>query len=1025
MQPKTPTGMSALQTWRSAPRRPCIDILHALTGDGLRRDNRLMRSAILLGPLVLVYACSERVGPPYSPAEALATFELDSDFEVELFVAEPNIADPVAMAFGPDGRIWVAESSGYPLDVSGGRGRIKLLEDTDSDGRPDKTTLFADKLTLPTGVMPWKDGVLVTDAPDVLYLADEDGDGKADIREPLLTGFAFTNPQHTVSSPVYGLDNWIYLSHEGYTRASVFAEKFGDTGSQIHFPNKPEGPRVPVERRSVRFRPDTFDLELLAGPSQFGLAFSEWGDTFSHNNTYHVRHDVIAARYFERNPKLLTDRTSQNAYFDPAPATVYPIALNPRFEMLSNIGQMTSASGLTRYLGGAFPGYEDLAVVAEPTHNLVHADRWEPSGSTFLARPLHKEKEFLASRDAWFRPVNFTVGPDGALYVIDYYRDVIEHPEWTSAETYEDPELLYSGDDRGRIWRITPKGGLAFPAPRLNEESSEQLAERLQSSNIWDRRTAQCLIVERGGEEAVPALREIALDQDNPVGRVHALWTLEGLGALEESTIVEALGSGVAGVRRNAILLAEPRYRLAPAPWRRRLMALGEDEDPQVRLQLLLTLGEQPSDDARRTRDELLFDSLDDEWVQIAALTWRDSNPAALLNRVSGRVREDVSGTRLLESIASLAGDDSASFSSLLASASRLAPGLQAAVLQGLTAGLRRPEIVTDSDRERIIELFSSGDSRPRAAALALLEKTGLSPDARAALDGARELAGNKSADPGRRADALRLLGLGELSANAELFVELIDPSQPEEVQASAIAGFAAGRPPGVVEFLLERWRELPAKARFEAGEALTQDKPGQQALVEAIEAEAIQPWMLSFRQRRRLVMHPDPDFRERARAALDKSVGEREEILEIYRQALAESPGDSSKGRVVFERVCKECHQLSGRGSEVGPDLSTVRTRPAFSLLNDILLPNETIAQTYEAYVVETTDGRILDGVIGEQGPTTLTLRREGGETDVIDRSEIRSMRAAQLSAMPSDLEEQVDPTAMADVIRYIQTSR
>ncbi len=985
-----------------------------------------MRPAILLGPLILVCSCSEQTRPPYTPSEALTTFELDSDFEIELFAAEPDIVDPVAMAFGPDGRIWVAENSGYPLDISGSRGRIKLLEDTDSDGRPDKTTLFADKLTLPTGVMPWKDGVLVTDAPDVLYLADTDGDGKSDIREPILTGFAFTNPQHTVSSPVYGLDNWIYLAHEGSTRASVFAEEFGDAGSEIHFPKRPQSPKVPVERRGVRFRPDTFELELLAGPSQFGLAFSEWGDTFSLNNTYHVRHDVIAARYFERNPKLRTDRSSQNAFFDPRPATVYPITVNPRFEMLSDIGQMTSAAGLTRYLGGAFPGYEDLAVVAEPTHNLVHADRWEAAGSTFVATPLHDGREFLASRDAWFRPVNFTIGPDGALYVVDYYRDVIEHPEWTSSETYEDSKLLYSGDDRGRIWRVTPKGGLPYAVPRLGQEPVVQLARRLQSSNIWDRRTAQRLLVARGGPDVTDAVEELALSDANPVARVHALWTLNGLGALDDATIGEALGSASAGVRRNAILLAETRYRAEPEQWRRRLSPLAEDQDTQVRLQLLLTLGEQPSEDARRVRDKILFESLDDKWVQIAALTWQDRDPAALLNRVSGLVREDRSGTRLLEHIASMAGDDPDSFSKVLQAAARLeSPPLQAAVLEGLSTGLQQPAAVTDADRGQIIALASSEDSRPRSAALELLSKTGLGAYSGTAADQARELARDASVDPSRRADALRLLALAGAYANAELFLELIDPGQPEEVQAAAVAGYAASRSPGLVELLLERWRELPPQARLEAGEALTQDMAGLEALVESLESDAIQPWMLSFRQRRRLVMHRDSDFRERARAALARSSLERKEVLDAYRQALAESPGDASKGRVVFERVCKECHQLNGRGSEVGPDLATVRTRPAVALLNDILLPNETIAQTYEAYVVETTDGRILDGVIGEQGPTTLTLRREGGETDVIDRSQIRSMRAAQLSAMPSDIEALATPGEVADVIRYIQTAR
>ena len=213
--------------------------------------------------------------------------------------------------------------------------------------------------------------------------------------------------------------------------------------------------------------------------------------------------------------------------------------------------------------------------------------------------------------------------------------------------------------------------------------------------------------------------------------------------------------------------------------------------------------------------------------------------------------------------------------------------------------------------------------------------------------------------------------------------------------------------------------------ARSEAGEALTLDEEGIRSLVDAIDEGQIQPWMLTFRQRRRLIMNSDPAIRERARNVLDKTSRDREEVVAVYRAALTDEPGDSTKGRVVFERVCKECHQLNGRGAEVGPDLATVRTRPAVSILIDILLPNETIAQTYEAYGVDTSDGRILDGVLRNQGPMSIALRREGGEAEVIKRSEIQSMRAAQLSAMPSDLESQVSPTQMADLIRYIQKSR
>ena len=485
----------------------------------------------LLSTLLLAICLSTcpSPAPPYSPQQALETFQIEDGFHIEIFATEPDIRDPVAMEIDEFGRIYVLESPGYPLDIETAGGKVKLLTDTDSDGLPDSATVFADGLTMPTGILRWKQGILVTDPPNVLYLEDSDNDGVADIRRIVLSGFAFTNPQHTVSTPLYGLDNWIYLSNEGYTTAKVFPDKFGDPGGEIHYPDRPGGPGLAMQRRSVRFRPDTFELEWLAGSSQYGQTFDAWGHLVQHSNSSHARHEVIASRYLERNPNLRLARPWHNMSDHGDAGSVYPITVNPRFELLTSAGQITSATGLTLYLGGGFPpGFENVSFIGEPAHNLVHADVWERAGSTFVARRAQPEHEFLASTDSWFRPANFYIGPDGALYLIDYYRRVIEHPEWTSAETYES-EQLYDGTDKGRIYRIVPTDGLPLARGiQLGAATGEELVQHLDHPNLWWRRNAQRLLIDRHSERAEPSgtsqfLSQIITESQSAAARVHAL----------------------------------------------------------------------------------------------------------------------------------------------------------------------------------------------------------------------------------------------------------------------------------------------------------------------------------------------------------------------------------------------------------------------------------------------------------------------------------------------------------------------
>jgi putative membrane-bound dehydrogenase-like protein len=1002
-----------------------------------RRQGRL---ALLLVTALVLTGCGRlvgcgRQGPPYGVNESLKTFEIEPGFRVEPFVTEPAISSPVAMEWDEFGRIYVVEMPGYPLDTSPS-GRVKMLEDTNGDGRPDRVTVFADELVLPTGVMRWKNGILVTAAPDLLYFEDTNGDGRADVRRVVLTGFPFTNPQHSVSTPIYGLDNWIYLAAAGGGEAIIYKDLFADQGQELRFPDRPEAPGVHPRRQAVRVRPDTYEVEALASRTQFGHAFDQWGRYLVHDNSNHVRHEAIAARYLARNPDLLVQTAMQNVPEHGGGGQVFPITENPQFEMLTEVGQFTSACALTMYLGGAFPAeYEHVTFVAEPVHNLVHADRWSPAGPTFVARRLREDVEFLAARDAWFRPVNFSIGPDGALYMLDYYRQFIEHPEWGGTHHHHDPQHLYRGQDRGRLYRIVPEGGLALPANvRLGHASTEELVDFLGHVNVWWRRHAQRLLVDRQDPRAVELLTRVVRERPSALARLHALWTLEGLGSLEPKLLLDALADPEPGVRENAIVLSEPFLETEPALVEQ-LLGMGADPDGRVRFQLLCTLGFIESPASRDLQHALLVTHLDDRWMQAAALSASSDRAAEYFDLAATR-RADFLAVetparaeffRQVGAVIGARGREAEIRRTITTVAEARGPDWwQGATLEGLArgAGRSRPDrAVLGGSGRALLTLVASASPAVRQGALDLLEVAGLPEgfERQQAIDRAIATAEDRQADAEARADAIRLLMLTGSAAHAVLFRQLVGSREPEVVQAAAVRALGRTDDEEVGPFLIGQWRGMTRPVRAAAADALLTQPDRARLLVAALQDEIVQPWTLDFWEKRRLLMNRDPEIRQAAREILEEKPGEREAVVERYRAAL-HADADPARGAAVFREVCARCHVFDGEGVEVGPDLGTVRNRPAELLLVDILMPSRSIAPQYETYVVERISGGFEQGVLGTQTPEVVVLRKEEGHEVVIPRHDIRQMYFSNLSAMPPDLDQQIDQQQMADLIAFIR---
>lgn len=952
-------------------------------------------------------------GPPFEPQEALQTIKVPDGLRVDLVAAEPLVADPVAMDIDEYGRIWVAEMPGYPLDV-GGSGRIKILHDTDQDGRPDSAALFADGLTLPTGIMRWKDGVLVTDPPDIFYLPDTDGDSRADSHIVVLTGFALSNPQHNANSPIYGLTNWIYIANNSTIWwTEKYADPFGDRGEQIYFPDNPEGARLPrnAADRNVRFRPDTYELELLSGRSQFGHTFDAWGRHFLVNNSQHHSVEALASQYLERRPELPIQTTIHRTPDYGNASEVYPITINPLHQLLTDRGVFTSACALTWQLGGLLPAPFDssITLVAEPVHNLVHIDRVIPSGPVFRSERVLEKREFLASTDSWFRPVYFTIGPDGAVYVVDYYREIIEHPEWMDDSVAATVDL-YRGTNRGRIYRIVPED-----TPEVNwhgklnlaNAAVDELVGKLASDNIWWRRNAQRILVSRNRQDAAAPLSEMAASSTSALGRLHALWTLNGLGALTTNQITSALDDPHPRVRENAIRLTELALPENPELGRN-LLAMTEDPDAQVRYQLLNTLGFLPGSDAAKLR--LLEQNIESEWFQTAALLALDVSA------------HDLMQTAMYELTAPEHTIDRfvLRLARILARTDGLAPALTnegpalGARLAGAAEGLqeRQNRVAISSElSERLVELALSPDDELGNAAVALLE-TVILPESES-LKQAQLIANDVNQTVVARVRSVRILSL--IPNNIEILATLLDSSYPAEVQLASVEALGAQPGIGPVQLLLQSWSNLWPRSRTRALDQFSSQERAN-ILVTALEEGVILPYEITWHQRVRLMRDTAEPVRSRARAILkveDAAPGV---------QSIPDGPGNIEHGQVLFEGLCGQCHMAGGVGTgALGPNLATVQHWPRHALLAELQNPGQRIASGYESWRLTRTNGSIIEGIVASETSSAITMRSLT-ETVVVPRQDVKELTAMPGSFMPPGLNMALEPDDLRDLLSFLR---
>jgi putative membrane-bound dehydrogenase-like protein len=990
----------------------------------------------MLGPAIMalvVFAAGQAAGPkpgtpaarPLTPKEERATFRLPKGFRAELVACEPNVIDPVAIAFDEDGRLFVAEMPGYPNggiatgDITSGR--VKMLEDRDGDGFYEKSTIFADGLRFPTSVMPWKGGLLVTIAPDIVYFEDTHGDGKADRRTTLYTGFDLSNIQQLVNSLQWGLDNWVHGCA-------------GGAGGTIRSAQKPDRPAVMLRGRGIRFHPEEpGSLEPTSGGGQFGLAADDWEQWFTATNSQHLRHFVLPDHYLRRNPSLPVSAVTLDIPDHGAACKVERISPFeawrverttrrkngpdaqhfPSTELVPG-GYITSACSPVVYNARLFPEpYRGSTFVCDPANNLVHRDVLEPKGATFTARRGEADCEFLASTDTWFRPVNLTLGPDGALYVVDFYREVIETPLSLPDDIKKKLNLESRG--RGRIWRIVPEGTRPAPKPALHKASVEELVKQLDNPNSWWRLTAQRLLVERQDRTAVKPLAELARNAALPTGRAHALWTLHGLKALDEAMIEHALKDPVAGVREQALRLSEDRL-VNSARLRAAVAGMADDASPRVRFQLAFTLGETDSPETTAALAKVARRDLGDPWTQTAVLSSTSRSAPALLEALT-RDKEFTGSasaahldflTRLAALVAARPGDtDLARALKLLGEGKESTAAWQVAILTGLGQGLRN----SSRPLGRLLE-------QPPPALKEAVEQ------ARPFFKRAAAAAQDAKRPIGERIAAANLLAAGPFATAAPPLRDMLGPQNPSELQLAAVRALSAHDHAEVAGLLLAGWGGYSPVLRREVLEALFARTERVERLLDAIEHKKVQPGQLEPFRVQQLRKHRDARLRQRAEALLaGQAAPERQKIVAAYRSAL-DLKADAARGKTLFKKTCATCHRLENEGVEVGPDLlSALRNKAPETLLVDILDPSREVDPRFINYVVTTKAGRLLTGMIAAETASSITLRRAEKAEDTILRSDIDEIQATAKSVMPEGLEMQLSKQDVADVIAYLQS--
>jgi putative membrane-bound dehydrogenase-like protein len=965
---------------------------------------------------------------PLPPDEAVKSFTLPEGYEMRLFASEPDVINPVAMTWDHKGRLWVLELFEYPMGAAEGekpRDKVKVLEDTDGDGRADKVTVFADGLNLATGLALGNGGVYVGQAPHLLFFQDFDGDDVADTREVVLTGFGLEDRHELLNGFQWGPDGWLYMTHGVFTHSKVVK------------PGAPNEDQVIMNAALARFHPGSREFEVFADGTS-----NPWGVDFDMHGNAFVSACVID-HLFHMAPGGLYARQAGSPEFPYAYELLPSIVDHRHFR--------AAYAGVQVYQGHTYPeAMKGKIFMGNIHHNSVHQDTLVPQGASFLAQA---EREFVKSSDGWFRPVATRTGPDGNLWIMDWYdkypcyQNAMANPDGVDREYGRIWRVVHTGDQPGEAAAQRSRNDATIPAGVYLDIDSSFVVDYLSHPNNWVRRKARQVLTERREVGLKSKLENMVREAPELETRLEALWTLHGIGVLTDDFLDEAASdshhesirvwaarlTGERSVANEAsasrlISLARsgnPRIASAVATALRQYVsgALTVNTPPSASPELewigpvfeSLMLGARDSGD-RTFRFQLWMAA---EPVVMAStgesLNWylahgEDSLPLSgdILRRIMRRICDSRDVSRLdmaVEFLRDFGNDDSM---------------LLAKALEGLIEGQRSRTLVPTIDTSSVIRRLMASSNievRNRASELGTLwgDATALS----SLLDKIRD--GSSSDDDRLKAIEVARQLRDDSAREALLTLANADSSPAVLLQTIEALGEVGGNE--VAPHFIGEWKALPAAAKSAVARMMTTRWEWTVDLVNAIRSGGIAASDMPPTVVRSLVNHRNQWLRDRAREAIgavqDVSV-DRMEVFKAKKEVVLQGTPDLENGRKLAESTCLVCHTFLGRGQAVGPDLTGVGRSSLDALLSNVIMPNQIIGEGYELVIIETRDFRTISGRIVEETPNGITLMNAGGVRSVIERDNIESMDNTGQSVMPVGL-EQMENDDFRDLIWYI----